>query len=67
MRIGTIGAGEVALAVAREALARGHEIVLSSCLWHLANHPDDRKPLVAEPALIPTAVEEFLRARRAGA
>jgi len=30
MRIGTIGAGEVALAVAREALARGHEIVLSS-------------------------------------
>src|SRR6201993_2546959 len=30
MRIGTIGAGAVALAVAREALARGHEIVLSS-------------------------------------
>jgi hypothetical protein len=30
MRIGTIGAGEVALAVAREALARGHETVLSS-------------------------------------
>ena len=30
MRIGTIGAGEVALAFAREALARGHEIVLSS-------------------------------------
>ena len=30
MRIGTIGAGEVALAVAREALAQGHEIVLSS-------------------------------------
>jgi hypothetical protein len=30
MRIGTIGAGVVALAVAREALARGHEIVLSS-------------------------------------
>src|SRR6516164_10484802 len=29
MRIGTIGAGEVAPAVAREALARGHEIVLS--------------------------------------
>jgi hypothetical protein len=33
MRIGTIGAGEVALAVAREALARGHEIVLSSRSW----------------------------------
>ena len=30
MRIGTIGAGAVALAVAREALARGHKIVLSS-------------------------------------
>ena len=30
MRIGTIGAGAVALAVGREALARGHEIVLSS-------------------------------------
>jgi len=30
MRIGTIGAGEVALAIAREALVRGHEIVLSS-------------------------------------
>jgi predicted dinucleotide-binding enzyme len=30
MRIGTIGAGAVALAVARQALARGHEIVLSS-------------------------------------
>ena len=30
MRIGTIGAGEVALAVAREALAHGHSIVLSS-------------------------------------
>ena len=30
MRIGTIGAGAVALAVAREALALGHEIVLSS-------------------------------------
>lgn len=30
MKIGTIGAGVVALAVAREALAQGHEIVLSS-------------------------------------
>jgi len=30
MRIGMIGAGAVARAVAREALARGHEIVLSS-------------------------------------
>jgi 8-hydroxy-5-deazaflavin:NADPH oxidoreductase len=30
MRIGIIGAGAVALAVARQALARGHETVLSS-------------------------------------
>jgi predicted dinucleotide-binding enzyme len=30
MRIGTIGAGAVALAVAREALTHGHQIVLSS-------------------------------------
>ena len=30
MRIGTIGAGAVALAIAPEALARGHEVVLSS-------------------------------------
>ena len=30
MKIGPIGAGEVALAVAREAIARGHEIALSS-------------------------------------
>jgi 8-hydroxy-5-deazaflavin:NADPH oxidoreductase len=30
MKIGTIGAGVVALAFAREALAQGHEVVLSS-------------------------------------
>lgn len=28
---------------------------------HLAQHDDDRKALIAEPALIPKAVEEFLR------
>ncbi len=31
-------------------------------LWHLATHPDDRARLVAEPGLLPTAMEEFLRA-----
>jgi cytochrome P450 len=31
-------------------------------LWHLSTHEDDRKRLVAEPQLIPTAVEEFLQA-----
>ena len=30
MKFGTIGAGAVALAFAREALARGHDVVLSS-------------------------------------
>ena len=35
---------------------------IGASLWHLAAHADDRKWLVAEPELIPTAVEEFLRA-----
>ena len=35
---------------------------IGSALWHLAQHPDDRRRLVEEPALIPTAVEELLRA-----
>lgn len=35
---------------------------IGSALWHLASHPEDRKRLVEEPELIPTAVEEFLRA-----
>lgn len=33
-----------------------------SSLWHLATHPEDRKRLVAEPELIPVALEELLRA-----
>ena len=35
---------------------------IGAALWHLAKTPHDRQRLVAEPALIPTAVEEFLRA-----
>jgi len=35
---------------------------IGSCFWHLAQHPGDRRRLVKEPELIPTAVEEFLRA-----
>ncbi len=35
---------------------------IGSALWHLAAHPDDRKRLVADPELMPTAVEELLRA-----
>lgn len=34
---------------------------LGASLWHLATHPQDRARLVAEPALMPTAIEEFLR------
>jgi len=35
---------------------------IGSCFWHLAQHPEDRQRLVKQPELIPTAVEEFLRA-----
>ncbi len=35
---------------------------IGSCLWHLAGHPADRERLLAEPELMPFAVEEFLRA-----
>ena len=35
---------------------------IGAALWHLAQHPADRRRLVAEPDLMPTAVEEFLRA-----
>jgi cytochrome P450 len=35
---------------------------IGAALWHLAQHPEDRRRLAAEPELMPTAVEEFLRA-----
>jgi cytochrome P450 len=35
---------------------------IGSSLWHLAAHPADRERLVAEPELIPIAIEELLRA-----
>ena len=35
---------------------------IGSCIWHLARAPEDRRRLVREPALMPTAIEEFLRA-----
>ncbi len=35
---------------------------IGSCLWHLAQHAQDRRRLTAEPALMSSAVEEFLRA-----
>lgn len=35
---------------------------IGSSIWHLATHHDDRDRLVREPELLPTAIEEFLRA-----
>jgi cytochrome P450 len=35
---------------------------IGASLWHLARTPADRERLVAEPELLPTAMEEFLRA-----
>src|SRR2546423_2805187 len=35
---------------------------IGSSLWHLARTPADRERLVAEPGLMPSAVEELLRA-----
>jgi cytochrome P450 len=35
---------------------------IGASLWHLAAHPSDRERLVAEPELLPTAMEELLRA-----
>ena len=35
---------------------------IGSALWHLAQHPEDCARLVAEPELMPLAVEELLRA-----
>ncbi|MFB4316020.1 cytochrome P450 [Actinomadura sp. 21ATH] len=35
---------------------------IGASLWHLARTPADRERLVAEPGLLPTAMEEFLRA-----
>jgi cytochrome P450 len=35
---------------------------IGASLWHLAGTRADRERLVAEPALLPTATEEFLRA-----
>ena len=35
---------------------------IGAALWHLAEHPADAARLRADPALMPTAIEEFLRA-----
>lgn len=38
------------------------EALIGASLWHLATHPDDRRRLVGEPELLPSAVEELCRA-----
>ncbi len=35
---------------------------MSWSTWHLATHPDDREWVVRDPSVIPSAIEEFLRA-----
>ena len=35
---------------------------IGAAILHLGRHPDDRRRLVAEPGLMPTAIEELLRA-----
>jgi cytochrome P450 len=35
---------------------------IGSAMWHLATHEADRRRLAAEPELLPTAIEELLRA-----
>ena len=35
---------------------------IGASLWHLARTPSDRDRLIREPELMPTAIEEFLRA-----
>lgn len=35
---------------------------IGASIWHLSTHPDDLARLIAEPELLPTAIEEFLRA-----
>ncbi len=35
---------------------------IGSCLWHLAQNPEDRRRLTTDPGLMGSAVEEFLRA-----
>ena len=35
---------------------------IGSSIWHLATHPADRQRLVADPGLLPVAMEELLRA-----
>ena len=55
----------VVLGVAALVLIAGVDTTWSaigSSLWHLATHPEDRRRLVDDPASLPVAIEELLRA-----
>lgn len=55
----------VVLGIAALVLIAGVDTTWSaigSSLWHLATHPDDCDRLIADPEVMPTAVEELLRA-----
>lgn len=52
-----LGYGRIILLAGREATIDG----LSNSLWYLAQYPEKRQHLVAEPEIIMFAVEEFLR------
>ncbi len=55
----------VVLGVAALTLAAGVDTTWSaigSVLWHLATHPGDAKTLATDPAAMPLAIEELLRA-----
>jgi cytochrome P450 len=55
----------MALGMAAMVLIAGVDTTWSAIgasLWHLAQHPEDRERLVANPAMMPFAVEELLRA-----
>ena len=55
----------VVLGVAALVLIAGGDTTWSaigSSLWHLSTHPEDRQRLTSDPAAMPLAVEELLRA-----
>ncbi len=56
---------DIALGMLRLLLIAGIDTTWSAIgasLWHLARTPEDARRLIAEPELMPTAIEELLRA-----
>jgi cytochrome P450 len=52
-----LGVGNLILAGGRDTVIN----VMSTAIWHLASHPDDRARLRADPTRIPAAIEELIR------